>query len=121
MTYDEWDGDRGAATSCFVIPSSFVIRAWSFILSDTHAVPRHQPLREIVDPERDCKKDQAHHEKRAVMGAAAHYFAHLLRNNSRHRVDRLERGAKTLREIGNRNPVPRAEQHNHRFPDHASQ
>ena len=54
------------------------------------------------------------------MRAAAHDFAHLLRDDSSHRVDRLENRADPLREIRDRDPVSGAKQNDHGFADDAA-
>src|SRR5881392_1028492 len=81
--------------------SSF-LRHWSFVLrhsSFAHPKTRDELLREIINSQGDRKQHQPHHEERAVMSAAAHDFAHLLRDDAGHRVDGLKDRAQSLREI----------------------
>ena len=80
-----------------------------------------EPLREPIDPKRDRKQHEPHHEEGAVMGAAADHFAHLLRDDARHRVDGLKDCAETLREIGDSDPVSSTQKNDHRLTDHASE
>src|SRR5436190_1879170 len=101
MTNDE---EEASPPSDFVIPSSFVIRAF-VILPNAHPKLRDESLRKPIDPKRDRKQHQPHHEERAIMGAAADHFAHLLRDDARHRVNGLKDCAETLGEIGNSDPV----------------
>src|SRR5438045_2697434 len=84
--------------------SSFVFRH----SSDAHSEPRDELLREPVDSQCDGKEHQAHHEEGAVMSAAAHDFAHLLRDDAGHRVDRLKHRTETLAEIRDGDAVPGA-------------
>ncbi len=73
----------------------------------------------VVDEQREDEEDDADHEERAVMDAAADHLAHLLRDDAGHRVHRLEDHAEPLGEIGNRDAIARAEQHDHRLADDA--
>src|SRR5664279_1581973 len=104
--------------------ASSLFRHSSFELrhsSNAHPVTVDKFLREIIYPERDGEKYQAHHEKRAVMRTPAHHLPHFLRDDSGHRVDRLKDRAQALGEIWNRDPVSGAEQDDHGFADDASQ
>src|SRR5436190_1087921 len=65
----------------------------------------------------DVEKD----EGRPVMRAAAHDFAHLLRDDARHRMDGLKDRAQPLREIRDRDSVPGAKKNDHRFADDATE
>ena len=67
--------------------------------------------------EREHEENEAHHKERAIMHAAAHDFAHLLRDDSRHGVDRLEKCAEALGEIRNGDAIAGAEQNHHRLAD----
>ena len=74
-----------------------------------------------MNPQRNREQHEADHEKSAVMGAASDHFAHLLRDNARHRVDRLENRTEALTEVRNRNPISSAEQDDHRLANHATE
>src|SRR5436190_12872851 len=85
--------------------------------SNAHPVTSDQFLREVIDAERNGEKHQAYHEKGTVMRAPAHHFAHFLRDDSRHGVDRLKDRAETLAKIRNCDPIPGAKEHDHGFAD----
>src|SRR5688500_15741718 len=91
------------------------------ISPDAHPVTGDKFLRQIIDSESDGEKNQADHKKSAVMGAPAHDFAHFLRDDSSHGMDRLKDRAQPLGEIGNGNPVSGTEKHDHGFTDDAAQ
>src|SRR4029453_3951254 len=55
-------------------------------LTDTHAVTPHELLSAIIDREGDREKDKPNNEEGGVVNAAPNHFAHLLGNDSRHRV-----------------------------------
>src|SRR5262249_21360955 len=90
-------------------------------LADAHPVTRDQALREIVDSEREHKENETDHEQRAIMNTASHDFAHFLRDDSGHGVDRLEKCAEPLSEIRDRDAVSRAKQNHHRLADYATE
>src|SRR5438067_8393293 len=95
-----------------VIRASSFLRHSTFVLrhsSDVHPKPHDEFLGEPVNPQRNREQHEADHEKSAVMGAAPDHFAHLLRDNARHRVDRLENRTEALTEVRNRNPISSAE------------
>src|ERR1700682_4459062 len=96
------------------------LEATAIISSNAHPVTSDKFLREVIDPERDGKEHKAHHEKRSVMRAPAHHFAHFLRDDSGHRVHGLKDRSQALSEIWNRDPVSGAEQDNHGFADDAA-
>src|SRR5712664_944972 len=89
--------------------------------TDAHSVTRDQSLREIVDPKSERKKNEADHEESAVVNAAAHYFAHFLRDDAGHGVHRLKERAETLGEIGDRDPVSGAQQNHHGLANDATE
>src|SRR5262245_66256176 len=91
------------------------------ILSNVHAVAHHKLLCAVVDRQSDGKQHKAHHEKRAVVNAAANYFTHFLRDDSGHGMHRLEKCAKSLCEIRDGDPVSGAEQSHHCFCDDEAQ
>src|SRR5262249_9872005 len=91
------------------------------MLSNAHAVAKNELLRAIVDGERDREQHEAHHEQRAIVNATANHLTHLLRDNSGHGMHRLEKGAESLREIRNGDPVSGAEQHHHGFSNDATE
>ena len=84
-------------------------------LSDRHAITSHQFLRAIIRRQCDGKEDEPYHEEGAIMDAAANHFAHFLGDDASHGVDRLKQRAQPLGEIGNGDPISRAQQHDHGF------
>src|SRR5262249_49826777 len=95
-----------------------VRRRWdeaATMLSDAHRVAGHELLCAVVNGESDRKQHKPHHEKRAVMDAAANNLAHFLRDDSRHGMHRLKKCAESLCEIRNSDPISGAEQHHHGF------
>src|ERR1700730_8832111 len=105
------------STAC----TRFLLEGAAFISANAHPVTTDNFLREIIDAQGEDEEDKANHEERAIMNAAAHYLAHFLRDNSRHGVDRLEKCAQTLREIGNGDAISGAKQHHHRLAKYAAQ
>src|SRR5436190_782331 len=87
------------------------------MLANAQAITGDDFLSEIIDPEREKKKDKADHEQGAVMNASANDLSHILRDNAGHGMNGLKECAETFGEIGDCDPVPGAEQHDHGFAD----
>src|ERR1700730_5026513 len=105
------------STAC----TRFLLEGSALISTNAHPVTTDNFLREIIDAQGEDEEDKANHEECTIMNAAAHYLAHFLRDNSRHGVDRLEKCAQTLSEIGNGDAIPSAKQDHHRLANDAAQ